>query len=96
MLRALSAKGLTENPENPDFMILVPPVDTYVEEYVWAGDVQLPMAMLRVSFRPPTDPKNIYEAAAHVYYELDWSQEDKNEAIEEAVETILAKFPPAK
>ena len=94
LLRALSAKGLTENPEDPDFIILAPSVETYVEEYVWAGDIQLPMAMLRVSFRPPTESKNIYEAAAHVYGEVDWPQEDKNAAIEEAVKTILANFPP--
>ena len=96
MARALSAKGFTENPKNPDFLIVVPPVETYVEEYWYAGNVRLPMALLRVNFVPASGGRNLYEAAANSYFESDWSQEDKNLILEETVKVILTKFPPVK
>jgi hypothetical protein len=97
MTRELSAKGFTENPKNPDFWIVVPPVETYVEEYVYAGNIRLPMGLLRVSFVPASGGgSNLYEAVANSYFESGWSQEDKNLIMEEAVKVILAKFPPVK
>jgi hypothetical protein len=96
MVSALSAKGFTENPENPDFLIMAAPVSTYREMYALAGNIEIPKAMLRVSFRRPSGGLNIYEGAAYAYYEHTWSQEEKNSTVDEAVRVIVAKFPPGK
>jgi len=96
MVRALTAKGFTENPKNPDFLVSAAPVETYREEYVYAGDIVLPKAMLHVTFERPSGGRNYYEAAAYAYYEPSWSQDEKNSTIDAAVETILAKFPPSE
>jgi hypothetical protein len=93
---ALAAKGFTEDPENPDFLIVAAPVSTYREVYLVAGGVAIPKAMLRVSFVRPAGGINIYEGAAYAYYEHTWSQKDKNLIVDEAVRVILAKFPPSK
>jgi hypothetical protein len=95
IVRALTAKGFTENPENPDFLIVAFPVETYMEMYVLAGNVTIPTGMLRVSFLRPSGGRHIYEAAAYAYYEPSWSQEDKNSIVDEAVRVIVAKFPPS-
>ena len=96
MTRALSEKGLTEDPENPDFLVVVPPVETYVEEYWYAGNIQLPMAVVRVSFVPASGGSNLYEAVANSYFEPDMSQEHKNSILDETVRVILMEFPPRK
>jgi hypothetical protein len=96
MVRALSAKGFTENPKNPDFVVWAAPVETYIELYVLSGNVTIPTGMLRVSFLRPSGGKHYYEAAAYAYLELDWPQDEKNLVIDEAVEVIVAEFPPSK
>ena len=63
MVSALVAKGFTENPENPDFLVRAAPVDTYREMYALAGNIEIPKAMLRVTFFRPSGGYNIYEAA---------------------------------
>jgi hypothetical protein len=96
MVRALSAKGFTENPKNPDFLVSAAPVETYREMYVLAGNIIIPTAMLRVSFVRPSSGKRVYEAAAYAYYEPSWSQEEKNSVVDEAVKVIVAEFPPSR
>ena len=96
MVRALSANGFTENPKNPDFLVLAAPVETYIEVYVLSGNVTIPTGMLRVSFLRPSGGRPYYEAAAYAYYEPSWSQDEKNSIIDEAVEVIVAEFPPSK
>ena len=96
MVRALSGKGFTENPKNPDFLVLAAPVETYREVYVLSGNIIIPTAMLRVGFLRPSSGKHYYEAAAYAYYESSWSQNEKNSIIDDAVEVILREFPPSK
>ena len=96
MVRELSAKGFIENPENPDFLVVAAPVETYREVYVVSGNIVIPTAMLRVSFLRPSSGKHYYEAAAYAYYESSWSQDEKNSIIDDAVEVILREFPPSK
>ncbi len=96
MVRALSAKGYTENPKNPDFLVVAAPVETYREMYVLSGNVVIPTGMLRVSFLRPSGGGHIYEAAAYAYYEPSWSQDEKNRIIDDAVEVIVSEFPPSK
>jgi hypothetical protein len=96
MVRALSAKGFTENPKNPDFLVEAAPVETYIEVYVLSGNVTIPTGMLRVSFLRPSGGKHYYEAAAYAYYEASWSQDEKYSIIDEAVKVILAEFPPRR
>ena len=96
MTRALSAKGLSEDPENPDFLVFVAPTETYVEEYLYAGNIQLPMAVVRVSFVPASGGSNLYEAVANSFFEPDMSQEHKNSILDETVRVILMEFPPRK
>lgn len=96
MVRALSAKGFTENPKNPDFLVVAAPVETYRETYVLSGNVTIPTKMLRVSFLRPSGGRHLYEAAAYAYYEPSWSQEDKNSIIDEAVRVIVENFPPSR
>ena len=96
MTRALSAKGLTEDPENPDFLVVVPPVETYVEEYWYAGNIQLPMGLVRVSFVPTSGGPHLYEAVANSYFEPDFTQEHKNSILDETVRVLLMEFPPRK
>ena len=96
MVRALSAKGFIENPGNPDFLVRAAPVETYREMYALSGDIVIPTAMLHVSFVRPSDGKRVYEASAYAYYEPSWSQEDKNSIVDDAVEVIVAEFPPRK
>jgi hypothetical protein len=93
-IRTLSEKGFTENTDNPDFLIYVAPVSTYREMYALAGNIEIPKAMLRVSFDRASGGVNIYEGAAFAYYEPSWSQEEKNSTIDEAIRVILAEFPP--
>ena len=94
IVSALSAKGFTEDPKNPDFLIRAAPVSTYREIYTLSGNIIIPKAMLRVSFVRPSGGLSIYEGAAYAYYEPSWSQEEKNSTIDEAVKVIVAKFPP--
>ena len=95
MVSALIAKGLTENPENPDFAVQTRPIDTYREEYITIyGNIDFPKAMLRVNFLHPSSGAHIYEAAAEAYLDESSSQEDKNDLIDEAVNTITKGFPP--
>jgi hypothetical protein len=96
MTRALSEKGLTEDPENPDFLVVVPPVETYVEEYWYAGNIQLPIGLVRANFVPTSGGRNLYEAVANSYFEPDMSQEHKNSILDETVRVILMEFPPGK
>jgi hypothetical protein len=96
MVRALSAKGFTENPKSPDFLVRAAPVETYREAYVLAGNVIIPKAMLRVSFLRSSGGRYIYEAAVYAYYEQSWSQEEKNSVVDEAVKVIVAEFPPSR
>ena len=96
MVGALSAKGFTKDPENPDFLIYAANVSTYREIYALAGNIEIPKAMLRVSFVLPSGGLNLYEGAAYAYYEHTWSQEEKNSTIDEAVRVILAQFPPGR
>ncbi len=96
MVRALSAKGFTENSENPDFRIFAAPVHSYIEVYALAGNLEIPKAMLRVSFFTNPSEVNIYEGAAYAYYEDSWSQEHKDSTVDEAVRVILEQFPPGK
>jgi hypothetical protein len=96
MTRALSAKGLSEDPENPDFTVFVAPTETYVEEYWYAGNIQLPRAVVRVNFAPASGGLNIYEAVANSYFEPGMSQEHKNLILDETVRVILMQFPPGE
>jgi hypothetical protein len=96
MVSGLTAKGFTENPENPDFRILAAPVSSYREMYALAGNIEIPKAMLRVSFVGASGGVNLYEGAAYAYYEHSWSQDEKNSTVDEAVRVILAEFPPGK
>jgi hypothetical protein len=96
MASALIAKGFLPNKEKPDFLINALPVSTYREMYTLAGNIEIPKAMLRVSFRRPSGGLNIYEGAAYAYYEHTWSQEEKNAIVDEAVRVIVAGFPPGK
>ena len=96
MVSGLTAKGFTENSENPDFRIFAAPVHSYREIYAHAGHIEIPKAMLRVSFFTNPSEVNIYEGAAYAYYEDSWSQEHKNSTVDEAVRVILAEFPPGK
>jgi hypothetical protein len=94
LVSGLSAKGFTEDQENPDFVLHVAPVHTYREIYALHGNIEIPKAMVRVSFVLPGDERNIFESAASTYYEASWTQEEKNLRIHEAVVVILAEFPP--
>ena len=96
MVSGLTAKGFTENSENPDFRIFAAPVSNYIEVYALAGKLEIPKAMLRVSFFTNPSEVNIYEGAAYAYYEDSWSQDEKNSTVDEAVRVVLAKFPPGK
>jgi hypothetical protein len=98
MVSGLSAKGFTENPTNPDFVIKTIPVASYREEYVsiHGGLLAFPKAMLRVTFVNPSSGVHIYEGAADAHFDAAWSQEDKNGIIDAAVEVILKGFPPSK
>jgi len=96
MVRALSAKGFTENPANPDFVIRTAPVGTFREEYnmLDAGTFSLGRASLRVSFLRPSSGWHIYEAVVESFLEESDSQESKNALLDDAVDQILRKFPP--
>ena len=93
MVSGLSAKGLAENPENPDFMVHVAPVHTYREIYAHHGNFEIPKAMLRVNFRRSSGDVDLFEGAAHAYFHPSWTQKEKNAVIDEAVRVILAGFP---
>jgi hypothetical protein len=94
MVSALTAKGFSENPDNPDFQIYTGDVRTYVEVYMHAGHIEIPKAMIRVNFERPEGGLNIYEASAFAYYEHEWSQDEKNAVVDAAVIVIVAEFPP--
>ena len=67
----LTAKGLKLNPENPDFLIFTPSVETYREGYQSVyGAVDFSKAMLRISFVHPSSKVSIYEAAAAAYADV--------------------------
>jgi hypothetical protein len=93
---ALLAKGFIPNREKPDFLINARPVSTYREIYALVGNIEIPKAMLRVSFERSTGGLHIYEAAAYAYYEHTWSQEEKNSVVDAAVKVIVAGFPPSR
>ena len=96
MASALSAKGFTENQENPDFVIGTEPVKSYREMFKLyeGGEVEFEHKILRVNFIHPSSGTHIYEGVASAYNNPDWSQEEINAEIDEAVEVILRKFPP--
>ena len=96
MINALSAKGFTENTENPDFLIETVPVAAYVEEYVSIyGKIDFSKSRLRVNFLHPTPGEHhIFEAVAEAFLEASWSQEEKNSGIDEAIRVLLKEFPP--
>jgi hypothetical protein len=97
IVSALTAKGLTENRENPDFAVKTQPVGTYREEYVTIhGDIDFPKAILRVNFLHPSSGAHIFEGVADAHFDESMSQEDKNATIDEAVEVILTGFPPGR
>lgn len=98
MASALAAKGITENPENPDFVIDTHPVNTYREKYeVYGyGELDLAKKILRINFIQPSSGAHIYESVASAYNDPSWSQEEKNAKIDEAVEVILRQFPPSE
>lgn len=96
MVSELSAKGFTENPENPDFLIDTVSVRTYTEHYVDIyGDLESQEAMWRINFTDPSTGESIYEAAAKADFEASLPQEDKNKLIEKAVKVIVNGFPPS-
>ena len=97
IVSALTAKGLTENRENPDFTIKTHPVGTYREEYVSIyGNIAFPKAMLRVNFLHSSSGAVIFEGVADAHIDESASQEDKNATIDEAVKVILTGFPPGR
>ena len=97
IVSALTAKGLTESRENPDFAIKTHPVGTYREEYVSIhGNVAFPKAMLRVNFLHPSSGAHVFEGVADAHFDESMSQEDKNAIIDEAVKVILTGFPPGR
>ena len=96
IVSGLTAKGLTENTENPDFEIRTHPVGTYREKYITIyGDIDFPKAMLRVNFVHPSSGVVVFEGVADAHFDETMSQEDKNAIIDEAVEVILTGFPPS-
>lgn len=98
MASALSAKGFTENPESPDFVIAADPIKSYKEKYKLydGGEVGFEQEILRVNFIDPSSGRHIYEGVASAYNNPDWSQEEINAKIVEAVEVILRQFPPSE
>jgi hypothetical protein len=92
----LTAKGFKLDPENPDFLILTPPVHTYKEGYqsIMYGVVDFSKAMVRISFVNPSSKVSIYEAAAAASIDEDATQRVKNSTIDQAVEALLEEFPP--
>jgi hypothetical protein len=91
----LTAKGFKLNPENPDFLILTPSVETYREGYKTPnGPVVFSKATLRISFVNPSSKVPYYEGAASAYIDEDATQRVKNTAIDQAVEELLEEFPP--
>jgi hypothetical protein len=95
IISALAAKGLTQNKENPDFLIKTHPVGTYREEYISIhGNIGFPKAVLRVNFVRPVSGEHIFEGVADAHLDQSISQEDKNATIDEAVKVILTGFPP--
>ena len=98
MASALSAKGFTENQESPDFVIGTEPVKSYREMFdlYEGGEVEFEHKILRVNFIHPSSNTHIYEGVASAYNNPDWSQEEMNAKIDEAVEVILRQFPPGK
>ena len=97
MNNMLAGKGFKLNAENPDFLVGTQRVKTYVEEYVTIyGNVKIPEAMIRIVFIDAVSKEVIYESAADAYYDENWTQTEKNTLIEQAVETLGAKFPPER
>lgn len=97
IVSALTAKGLIENRENPDFAIKTHPVGTYREEYISIhGNIAFPKVMLRVNFLHPSSGAPIFEGVADAHFDESMSQEDKNATIDEAVKVILTGFPPGQ
>ena len=96
MVDALSAKGFTEDPENPDFLIETIPVATYREEYVSLyGKIDFSKSRLRVNFlNPSPGAHHVFEGVAEAFYEASWSQKEKNLVIDKAIEVLLRGFPP--
>lgn len=96
MVSELSAKGFTENAQNPDFVIDTVSVRTYREEYVsYYGNLESQEAMWRINFTNPSTGVAIYEASAKADFEADWPQKDKNKVVENAAKVIVNGFPPS-
>jgi hypothetical protein len=93
----LVKKGFNQNSGAPDFLISTHYAGAYVEVYkTYAGNIDVPKAMVRVNFLNPSSNVMIYESAASAQLEEDATQETKNAIIDKAVEAILSEFPPGK
>jgi hypothetical protein len=93
----LATKGFTLNSGAPDFLIGTHVVQSYVEVYrTYAGNIDVPKAMVRVNFLNPSSNVVIYESAAFGQLEEDATQETKNAIIDKAVAALLSEFPPGK
>ncbi len=95
MENVLARKGFNQNPGGADFLIWTHVVKSYVEKYkTYAGNIDVPKAMVRINLLNPSTNKIIYESAAHAYMSGDETQEEKNAIIDKAVEALLSEFPP--
>ena len=97
MDKTLAAKGFNLNPEAPDFLIKTNRVESYVEEYkTYAGNFDVPKAMVRINLLNPSSNEVIYESAASAIFDIDANQASKNDIIDKAVEALLSDFPPGR
>jgi hypothetical protein len=91
----LAAKGFTLTEENPDFLIRIPDIDRFTEEYqTLHGGIQTYQAVMLIEMVDSKTKELLWQGVGRGKYTEAYTPEEILKSIETVTEELLNKFPP--
>jgi len=91
----LAAKGFTLTEENPDFLIRIPDIDRFTEEYqTLHGGIQTYQAVMLIEMVDSKTKELLWQGVGRGQYTEAYTPEEILKSIETVTEELLNKFPP--